>query len=75
LSQEDGENSVSDRLRSRKAVEKLVEKAKIADAEWIDESQIPAEIEANEETPKAKKKVEKKEESSEPKEKKTRKKV
>ncbi len=78
LSQQDGENSVSDRLRSRKAVEKLVDAAKITDAEWIDESQIPAEIAAQEEKPKAKKKVEKaenKEESAEPKEKKTRKKV
>lgn len=59
LSQQGGENSVADRLRSRKSVEKLVEKAKVTDAEWIDENQPPAEVAQTEtekeEKPKAKK--------------------
>lgn len=39
LSQQGGESNIADRLRSRKAVEALVEKAKITEGEWIDESQ------------------------------------
>lgn len=39
LSQQGGENNIADRLRSRKAVEALVEKAKVSEGEWIDESQ------------------------------------
>jgi trigger factor len=66
LSQQGGENSVADRLRSRKAVEKLVEKAKVTDAEWIDESQPQGEVEEK----KTKSKAEKKEKSADPKEKK-----
>jgi trigger factor len=42
LTQQGGENNVADRLRSRKAVEALVEKAKVSDGEWIDESQAAA---------------------------------
>ncbi|HEX8248832.1 MAG TPA: trigger factor [Pyrinomonadaceae bacterium] len=42
LSQQGGENNIADRLRSRKAVEALVEKAKVSDGEWIDESQADA---------------------------------
>lgn len=89
LSQQGGENSVADRLRSRKSVEALVGKAKITDGEWIDESKAPETSEADtaeteetkEKKPKAKKKksddAEAKsasEETDEPKAKKTRKK-
>ncbi len=42
LSQQGGENSIADRLRSRKAVEALVAQSKVTDAEWIDESQARA---------------------------------
>ncbi len=38
LSKQGSENSISDRLRSRKAVERLVDKAFISEGEWIDES-------------------------------------
>ena len=70
LSQHGGENSIADRLRSRKSVEKLVEKAKITDAEWIDENQPQEVVEEK----KTKKKAEKAEKTSETKPKKTRKK-
>jgi trigger factor len=50
LSQQGGENSIADRLRSRKAVEALVEKAKVSEGEWIDESQAKPEPEAETET-------------------------
>ncbi|NJM53177.1 MAG: hypothetical protein HC846_07170 [Blastocatellia bacterium] len=66
LSQQGGENSVADRLRSRKSVEKLVEKAKVTDAEWIDENQPPAEVveteTEKEEKPKSEKGLSKKSE-------------
>ena len=39
LTQQGGEANIADRLRSRKAVEALVEKAKVSEGEWIDESQ------------------------------------
>lgn len=80
LSQQGGENSVADRLRSRKSVEILVDKAKITDGEWIDEkaaAEAAAKAEAEavvEEKPAKKKKAEKEEKSAEPKEKKARKK-
>lgn len=90
LSQQGGENSISDRLRSRKAVEALVKQAKVTDGEWIDESQQPEEApqenaateeSSEEKKPEAhKKKTEDaagdsaSEETSEPKAKKTRKK-
>jgi trigger factor len=51
LAQQGGENNIADRIRSRKAVEALVEKAKVSEGEWIDESQAAAETEtATEET-------------------------
>jgi trigger factor len=63
--QQGGENSIADRLRSRKSVEKLLEKSKITDGEWIDENAAEAVAEAGaeaepvseekEEKPKAKK--------------------
>lgn len=39
LSRQGGENSIADRIRSRKAVEALMNRAKITDGEWIDESE------------------------------------
>ena len=89
LSEQGGESGISDRLRSRKAVEVLVDIAKITDAEWIDEkaaaalaeaAAAEAEAVAGEEAEAvagekpAKKKAEKKEKSAEPKEKKASKK-
>jgi FKBP-type peptidyl-prolyl cis-trans isomerase (trigger factor) len=38
LTKHGGENSIADRIRSRKAVEVLVENAKITEGEWIEES-------------------------------------
>lgn len=84
-----GENSIADRLRSRKAVEALVNQAKVTDGEWIDETQkgeaaeetSDAEKPAEEEKPKTRKKktddaeaVSASEKEEEPKAKKTRKK-
>lgn len=42
LAEQGGENNIADRLRSRKAVEALVEKANVSEGEWIDESQAAA---------------------------------
>ena len=42
LTEQGGESSISDRLRSRKAVEVLVANSKVIDAEWVDESQAKA---------------------------------
>ncbi len=85
LSQQGGEGGIADRLRSKKSVEILVDKAKITDGEWIDEAAVSeaeaeaaAEAEAGEEAvageKPAKKKAEKNEKSAEPKEKKASKK-
>lgn len=77
LAQQGGENSIADRLRSRKSVDKLVEKAKIKDAEWIDENQPQPETEEKKTKKKADKKSDKsdkEEKSEETKPKKTRKK-
>jgi trigger factor len=68
LTEQGGEQNIADRLRSRKAVEALVEKAKVTDGEWIDETQAaepeaetPTETEAvAEETEKPKKAAKKK---------------
>lgn len=75
--QEGGEANIANSLRTRKAVEALVENAKITDGEWVDESQPQAAVKAEEseekdakKTAKAKKpKAEKKEtpEKAEPK--------
>ena len=46
LSQQGGENSVADRIRSRKAVEALAEKAQVTEGEWIDEAAQAAELAA-----------------------------
>ncbi len=75
LTRQGGEVSISDRLRSRKAVEVLVEKAKITQGEWIDEKQAALEAAAQTDEVAVEKPVKKKKEkSAEPKEKKTRKK-
>lgn len=50
LSQQGGENSVADRIRSRKAVEALAEKAQVTEGEWIDEAAQAAELAAAAET-------------------------
>lgn len=70
LSKQGGEDNIADRLRSRKAVEILVDKAKISDGEWIDEAKAKAEElkESAEET------VETEEKAAKPKAKKARKK-
>jgi trigger factor len=88
--QQGGENSIADRLRSRKSVEALVNQAKVTEGEWIDESQQPeiaeeapaaAEESAEEKKPKTRKKktetaeeISASEKEEEPKAKKTRKK-
>ena len=42
MAKQGGDANIADRLRSRKAVEALVDKAKIIDGEWIDETQLKA---------------------------------
>ncbi len=44
--QEGGEANIANSLRTRKAVEALVANAKIADGEWIDETNAPVAVEA-----------------------------
>jgi hypothetical protein len=71
LSQQGQETSIADRLRSRKAVEALVNQSKISDGEWIDPQQMKAEAQSEEtaeteeksEEKKPRKKASKKEES------------
>lgn len=67
LSQQGGESSISDRLRSRKAVEVLAEKANVTDGEWVDEAALraaeatkTAETESEEDTKEKKAKTAKK---------------
>lgn len=43
LAQQGGEDGVANSLRTRKAVEALMNNAKITDGEWIDESKMPVE--------------------------------
>lgn len=75
LSKQGGEDNIADRLRSRKAVEILLDKAKITDGEWIDETQVTAdEAETKPEEKKTKKKTEKAEKTAAPKTKKAAKK-
>ncbi len=54
--QEGGEANIANSLRTRKAVEVLVENAKVTDGEWIDETQLPVEVEAEEKSEKSEKK-------------------
>lgn len=68
-----GEVTVADRLRSRKAVELVFDKAKIADGEWVDPNQISndePESVKEEKPKKAKAKTEKAEKAEKPKAKK-----
>jgi trigger factor len=66
LTNQGGENSIADRLRSRKSVEKLVEKAKVTDGEWIDPNQpteaVPEAVGVADEKPKKKSRKKKGEE-------------
>lgn len=64
LLQQGGENSVADRIRSRKAVEALAEKAKVTDGEWIDEAAQAVESSETGEIPAEEKPKEKKAKSS-----------
>jgi trigger factor len=55
--QQDGEANIANSLRTRKAVQALVDRAKITDGEWIDENQPVAEAEDKDgEKPKKEKK-------------------
>jgi trigger factor len=71
--QQDGEANIANSLRTRKAVQALVDHAKITDGEWIDENQPTAEAEdkdAEEQKKEKKPKAEnKKAEAKEPKKK------
>lgn len=53
--QEGGEANIANSLRTRKAVEALVQNAKISDGEWIDENQPNVEVSAGDETGKEEK--------------------
>ena len=48
LEKQGGEANISNNLRTRKAVEALVNNAKITDSEWIDENQLRTQTEGNE---------------------------
>lgn len=74
LEKQGGDNSIADRLRSRKAVECLVENAKVTDGEWVDPSKM-LEPEPEKETKKAAKKPAKEKADAEAKPKKTKKKA
>jgi trigger factor len=45
LTNQNGENSIADRLRNRKAIETLVDNAVITEGEWIDEQQAAMQTE------------------------------
>lgn len=61
LTQQGGENSIADRLRSRKAVEVLVDKAKITEGKWEEPGAVTAsKAEDTEEKPKKAAKAKKK---------------
>jgi trigger factor len=60
--QQGGEANISNSLRTRKAVEAIVENAKITDGEWINENQPPTETEEKVKGKSKKAKVEKEEE-------------
>ncbi len=61
LSEQGGEANIANSLRTRKAVQALVDNAKITDGEWIDPNQPPAEISEDDDKPKAKSQKVKKE--------------
>jgi trigger factor len=49
LTKQGGERSIADRLRNRKALESLVENARVTDAEWVEETQPESDTESAEE--------------------------
>jgi hypothetical protein len=51
LTKQGGERSIADRLRQRKALDLLVEHAKITDEEWREDAPPAVEEEASETTP------------------------
>jgi hypothetical protein len=59
LEQQGGEGTIENNLRTRKSIEALIAKAKVADGEWIDEKAVQPSGESKEEKPKkaAKKKA------------------
>lgn len=59
LEQQGGEGTIENNLRTRKSIEALIAKAKVADGEWIDEKAAGEAAESKEEKPKkvAKKKA------------------
>lgn len=74
LDKEGGDAMIKNNLRTRKAVEALVEKAKVTDGEWIDENQQMAEIaDADSESEKEEKPKEKKAQKEDKKDKKNKK--
>jgi len=52
LTKQGGTGTIENNLRTRKAIEALIAKAKVTDGEWIDESLAPVTEEAKEEKPK-----------------------
>jgi trigger factor len=52
LEQQGGEGTIENNLRTRKSIEALIAKAKVADGEWIDEKAVEASGESKEEKPK-----------------------
>jgi trigger factor len=60
LDQQGGDAMIENNLRTRKAVEALVEKAKVTDSEWIDENQSQTDTPEIESKEKKEKKSEKK---------------
>jgi trigger factor len=50
LTKQGGERSIADRLRNRKALDLIVENARITDEEWREEAPVPAEEEATQDT-------------------------
>jgi hypothetical protein len=59
LEQQGGEGTIENNIRTRKSIEALIAKAKVADGEWIDEKAGETVSESKEEEPKkaAKKKA------------------
>jgi trigger factor len=53
LEKQGGTGTIDNNLRTRKAIEALIAKAKVTDGEWIDESQMPVDAVAEEKPKKA----------------------
>lgn len=65
VNQQGGTDNIKNNLRTRKAIEALIEHAKVVEGEWIDESQLPAETTETESATSEKKPAKKKAEKSE----------